>query len=126
VLLREILVPFFAGLVLAYLFNPLANRLERLGLNRLLAALLIIGAFITAFVALVSLTAPIIARESYFLGVSDGRSFAGDPRQNKGSGISKPVTNFRERDAAPAPLPSLERFSRGLQCAVCALKQTTR
>jgi hypothetical protein len=65
VLLREILVPFFAGLVLAYLFNPLANRLERLGLNRLLAALLIIGAFITAFVALVSLTAPIIARESY-------------------------------------------------------------
>jgi predicted PurR-regulated permease PerM len=38
VLLREILLPFVAGLVLAYLFNPLANRLERMGLNRLVAA----------------------------------------------------------------------------------------
>src|SRR5277367_1898363 len=68
VLLREILLPFVAGMVLAYLFNPLASRLERLGLNRLLAALLIIGAFIVGFVALVSITAPIIARElAYFL-----------------------------------------------------------
>jgi predicted PurR-regulated permease PerM len=68
VLLREILLPLVAGLVLAYLFNPLANRLERLGLNRVLAALVIIGAFITGFVALVLLTAPIIARElAHFL-----------------------------------------------------------
>jgi predicted PurR-regulated permease PerM len=68
VLLREILLPFVAGMVLAYLFNPLANRLERMGLNRLVAALTIIGVFIVAFVALVLLTAPIIARElTYFL-----------------------------------------------------------
>jgi predicted PurR-regulated permease PerM len=68
VLLREILLPFVAGMVHAYLFNPLANRLERFGLNRVLAALVIIGAFITGFVALVLLTAPIIARElAYFL-----------------------------------------------------------
>src|SRR5580704_18629009 len=67
VLLREILLPFVAGLVLAYLFNPLANRLERLGLNRVLAALVIIGAFLTGFVALVLLTAPIIARELAYL-----------------------------------------------------------
>jgi len=68
VLLREILLPFVAGLVLAYLFNPLANRLERVGLNRLVAALAIIGVFIVAFVALVLFTAPFIARElAYFL-----------------------------------------------------------
>jgi predicted PurR-regulated permease PerM len=67
VLLREILLPFVAGLVLAYLFNPLANRLERLGLNRLLAALLIIGAFVVGFVALVLLAAPIVARELAYL-----------------------------------------------------------
>ncbi len=68
VLLREILLPFVAGLVLAYLFNPLANRLERMGLNRLVAALAIIGVFIVGFVLLVLLTAPIIARElAYFL-----------------------------------------------------------
>jgi predicted PurR-regulated permease PerM len=67
VLLREILLPFVAGLVLAYLFNPLANRLERVGLNRLLAALLIIVLFVVGFVALVLLTAPIIARELAYL-----------------------------------------------------------
>ena len=37
VLLREVLLPFVAGMVLAYLLDPLANRLERLGMNRLLA-----------------------------------------------------------------------------------------
>ena len=68
VLLREILLPFVAGLVLAYLFNPLANRLERMGLNRLVAALAIIGVFIVGFALLILLTAPIIARElAYFL-----------------------------------------------------------
>jgi predicted PurR-regulated permease PerM len=68
VLLREILLPFVAGLVLAYLFNPLANWLERRGLNRLVAALAIVGVFIIGFVVLVSVSAPIIARElAYFL-----------------------------------------------------------
>ena len=37
VLLREVLLPFVAGLVLAYLLNPLASRIERLGMNRLVA-----------------------------------------------------------------------------------------
>jgi predicted PurR-regulated permease PerM len=31
VLLREILLPFVAGIALAYLLNPVVNRLERLG-----------------------------------------------------------------------------------------------
>jgi predicted PurR-regulated permease PerM len=67
-LLHEILLPFIAGLVLAYLLNPLANRLERLGLNRLIAALIIIGGSAIAFVGLLLLTVPIIARElTYFL-----------------------------------------------------------
>jgi predicted PurR-regulated permease PerM len=68
VLLREILLPFVAGLVLAYLFNPLANWLERRGFNRLVAALAIVGVFIVGFVVLVSVSAPVIARElAYFL-----------------------------------------------------------
>jgi predicted PurR-regulated permease PerM len=66
VLLREILLPFVAGLVLAYLLNPLANRLERLGMNRLAATLIIIGTFVVGFVGLIALTAPIIARELAF------------------------------------------------------------
>jgi predicted PurR-regulated permease PerM len=37
VLLREVLLPFVAGMVLAYLLDPLAIRLERLGMSRLIA-----------------------------------------------------------------------------------------
>jgi predicted PurR-regulated permease PerM len=67
-LLREIMLPFVAGLVLAYLLNPLANRLERLGLNRLIAALVIIGGFAIIFVGLLLLAVPVIVRElAYFL-----------------------------------------------------------
>ena len=59
-LLHEILLPFVAGMALAYLFNPLANRLERLGANRLVAALAIIIVFVLAFIALILLIAPIL------------------------------------------------------------------
>ena len=68
VLLRDILLPFVAGMVLAYLLDPLANRLERLGLNRLAATLAIMGAFIVGVVILVFLIAPVIVRElAYFV-----------------------------------------------------------
>jgi predicted PurR-regulated permease PerM len=66
VLLREILLPFVAGLVLAYLFNPLADRFERLGMNRLVVTLVIIGAFIGGFFGLFVMTAPIIVKEMTF------------------------------------------------------------
>lgn len=42
-LLRDILLPFVAGMVLAYFLNPIADRLERAGLGRLAAALLIVA-----------------------------------------------------------------------------------
>ena len=41
-LLSEILLPFIAGLAIAYLLTPLTDRLERAGVNRLVAALTII------------------------------------------------------------------------------------
>ena len=40
-LFSEILLPFVVGMVLAFLLNPLTNRLERIGLNRIAAALVI-------------------------------------------------------------------------------------
>jgi predicted PurR-regulated permease PerM len=68
VLLREVLLPFVAGMVLAYLLDPLASRLERLGMNRLLATLTIVILFIVGVVAIIALTAPIIVRElGYFV-----------------------------------------------------------
>ena len=48
-LLRGVLLPFVAGMTLAYLLDPLANRLERAGANRVLAALLIVGVFVIGF-----------------------------------------------------------------------------
>jgi len=58
--LREILLPFVAGMALAYLLDPLANRLERMGINRLAATLVIIGAVLLLFVALILVFVPII------------------------------------------------------------------
>jgi len=59
-LLSEILLPFVAGLAIAYLLTPLTDRLERLGVNRLLAALSIITLVVLAFVYLILLVAPIL------------------------------------------------------------------
>ncbi|HVY42674.1 MAG TPA: AI-2E family transporter [Hyphomicrobiaceae bacterium] len=42
-LLKDILLPFVAGMVLAYFLNPIADRIERLGLGRLGAAILIVA-----------------------------------------------------------------------------------
>jgi predicted PurR-regulated permease PerM len=59
-LLSEILLPFIAGLAIAYLLTPLTDRLERFGVNRLAAAVLIITVVVLAFVILILLVAPII------------------------------------------------------------------
>src|SRR5438309_1268901 len=60
-LLREILLPFVAGMALAYLLDPLANRMERAGVNRLVATLAIVGTFVIAVLILVILIVPILA-----------------------------------------------------------------
>jgi predicted PurR-regulated permease PerM len=60
-LLSPILLPFVLGLALAYVLNPLAERLTRRGMSRLVAALLILGGFVLAFVVLFLLIAPILA-----------------------------------------------------------------
>jgi predicted PurR-regulated permease PerM len=59
-LLSEILLPFIAGLAIAYLLTPLTDRLERLGVNRLAAALLIITVVVLALIYLILLVAPIL------------------------------------------------------------------
>jgi predicted PurR-regulated permease PerM len=62
-LLHGILLPFVAGTALAYLLDPIANRLERLGLNRLAAALLIVGIFVLALLIMAILIVPLIAAQ---------------------------------------------------------------
>jgi predicted PurR-regulated permease PerM len=59
-LLSDILLPFVAGLAIAYLLTPLTDRLERLGVNRLAAALLIITVVVLALIYLILLVAPFL------------------------------------------------------------------
>src|SRR5207342_2723183 len=62
-LLHEILLPFVAGIALAYVHAPVADRLERAGLNRTVAALLIVGIFIVALIALTVLLVPLLLQQ---------------------------------------------------------------
>jgi len=66
-LLSEILLPFVAGMVIAYLLDPVTNRLERLGVNRRLAALLIVGVFVLLLIALALVLVPLLAGQLYAL-----------------------------------------------------------
>ncbi|MFZ5676626.1 MAG: AI-2E family transporter [Pseudomonadota bacterium] len=59
-LLGDIMLPFIAGLVLAYFLDPVADALERLGLPRLAATLLILVSTIVAFVVLLLLLLPVL------------------------------------------------------------------
>lgn len=62
-LLSEILLPFVAGLAIAYLLTPLTDRLERHGVDQLVAALLIITLVLLALVYLILLVAPILGAQ---------------------------------------------------------------
>lgn len=59
-LLRGALLPFIAGMAVAYLLDPLADRLEGWGVPRWLASLLIVGTFIVGFVAVLVVLMPTI------------------------------------------------------------------
>jgi predicted PurR-regulated permease PerM len=63
VLLREVLLPFVTGMVLAYLLDPLASRIERLGMNRLAATLVILACVVGAIAVLLVLLVPVVIRE---------------------------------------------------------------
>lgn len=59
-LFSGILLPFVVGAALAFLLNPLTNRLEGAGMNRIVAALIIVVIFVLAFVVLILMIAPIL------------------------------------------------------------------
>ncbi len=59
-LLREILLPFIAGLVLAYFLDPVADWFEEKGVPRLVATLIILGTSILALAVLLLLLVPVL------------------------------------------------------------------
>ncbi len=62
-LFSGVLMPFVAGIALGYLLDPLANRLEKLGVNRLGAALIILAAFVIVLGVLLLIFVPILGRQ---------------------------------------------------------------
>jgi predicted PurR-regulated permease PerM len=63
--LHEVLLPFVVAMALAYFLNPVADRLERLGVDRLVATLIIIGLFLLVFVIAAIVLVPILASQMF-------------------------------------------------------------
>jgi predicted PurR-regulated permease PerM len=110
-LLNEVLLPFVAALVLAYLLAPLADRLERLGLNRTIASLLIVSSVVLAILALVLLLVPLVVEQGLALAADLPGYFARmrelltDPARPwlqwlGGDDSSKTVSEFAKQAAA--------------------------
>lgn len=59
----SVLLPFIAGMALAYFLDPVADRLERLGLSRLMATILILVTFILVFALSLIIIIPILATQ---------------------------------------------------------------
>jgi len=62
-LFSEILLPFVAGMALAYFLDPVADRLEKLGLSRLMATIVILVAFLVILVVALVVLIPILASQ---------------------------------------------------------------
>lgn len=62
-LLRGVLLPFVAGMAVAYFLDPVADRLERLGTSRLAATTIITAGFFLAVVAVILLLLPLIQHQ---------------------------------------------------------------
>jgi predicted PurR-regulated permease PerM len=68
-LFSDILLPFVAGMVLAYFLDPIADRLERAGLSRVAATFLILVAFLVALTVAMIILIPVLASQlAGFLG----------------------------------------------------------
>ncbi|MCI0468416.1 MAG: AI-2E family transporter [Beijerinckiaceae bacterium] len=100
VLLRDILLPFVAGIALAYLLDPAVERLERFGINRTIAALGILSLFFVSVAVIAATVIPILGTEvAAFIEsvpnyISQLQAFAADPsrpwlRKIIGEGLSE-------------------------------------
>ena len=63
VLLRDILLPFVAEIALAYLLDPVVEQIERLGVNRTIATLGIVGLFIIGVGGVMVQVTPLLGTE---------------------------------------------------------------
>jgi predicted PurR-regulated permease PerM len=63
-LLREVLVPFLAGMAIAYALDPAIRRLERWGIGRAAGAACVIFIFFAVVIGTIALLAPVLEQQS--------------------------------------------------------------
>ena len=63
VLLRSILLPFIAGMVLAYFMDPVADRLEKFGASRIIATSVILIVFLITFLLALFFIVPELSQQ---------------------------------------------------------------
>jgi predicted PurR-regulated permease PerM len=62
-LFNGVIMPFAAAFVIAYLLDPLADHLQRLGLNRLSATLVILFGFVVVLALILVLVVPVLSHQ---------------------------------------------------------------
>ena len=62
-LLSDILLPFVAGMAIAYFLDPVCDRLERAGLSRTLATVLVTAIFVILLLAVIGVAVPVLVGE---------------------------------------------------------------
>ena len=67
-LFRSILLPFIAGMALAYFLDPVADWFERRGLSRLMPTLVILISFVAIFTVALIILVPILVTQAVDLG----------------------------------------------------------
>lgn len=60
---RDILLPFIAGMALAYFLDPVADRLEKWGASRMLATSIILVLFILLFIVALMIIVPVLGNQ---------------------------------------------------------------
>jgi predicted PurR-regulated permease PerM len=69
-LLKDVLLPFLIGMVIAYALNPLAERLVRGGLSRTVASALVVAALVVVLTAAMVVLLPLLATQLQQLAAS--------------------------------------------------------
>jgi predicted PurR-regulated permease PerM len=69
-LLKDVLLPFLIGIVIAYALNPLAERLSTLGLGRTAASALIVAGLVVVIALLLVFLVPLLLAQVQSLGLS--------------------------------------------------------
>lgn len=61
--LRDVLLPFAAGMILAYLLDPVVDRFEKWRIGRLFGTIFVLGIAIIAFIVALVLAFPLLANQ---------------------------------------------------------------